>query len=153
MGTLVYDAIQILRSQGGRLTSQRKMILETLESLEGHPTAEELYSIASRRDPNLNLSTVYRTLNWLEAEGLVSARRFDEDRGAGRFDAALPSEHHHFICTGCKKVIEFDNPRIEQLKKQFGEHSGCRVESASVVLSGLCPECLQKNAARGKRRL
>lgn len=149
MGTLVLEAIQLLRSNGGRLTHQRRMILETLESLEGHPTADELFSAASRRDPNLNLSTVYRTLNWLEAQGLVSARRFDDDRGAGRFDAASPAEHHHFICAECKCVIEFESPRIEELKIQFSDFNGCRVESASVMLSGLCSACLQKKAARG----
>ncbi len=123
------------------MTVQRKMILELLENLDSHPTAEELYAIASRRDPSLNLSTVYRTLNWLEAEGLVSARRFDEDRGAGRFDPATPVEHHHFVCHNCKKVIEFDDTAIDSLKTRFSTRYGVIVDSASVVLYGLCQEC------------
>jgi Fe2+ or Zn2+ uptake regulation protein len=117
------------------------MILETLERLEGHPTAEELFAIASLRDTNLNLSTVYRTLRWLEQEGLVSARRFDEARCVERFDAASPVEHHHFICSECKKVIEFDQPLIQTIKARFAALNGCRVESASVTLYGLCPNC------------
>ena len=144
MGTLVKDAIQRIHLQGGRMTTQRLQIIEALEKLESHPTAEELFLIASRRDPNLNLSTVYRTLNWLEAEGLVSARHFSEDRGAGRFDAASPVEHHHFICSQCKRVIEFDDPGIAPLKARFAREHGCRVETASVELYGLCPGCLEK---------
>lgn len=149
MGKLVNEAIQKLRSQGGRLTSQRRMILETLERVEGHPTAEDLFAITSRLDPNLNLSTIYRTLNWLEAEGLVSARHFGENPGAGRFDAASPTEHHHFICSECKKVIEFEHPFIDGLKEQFAGQQGCRVETASVVLTGLCSDCYQKKTRKG----
>jgi len=141
MGTLVHEATEKLRTQGGRMTSQRKMILETLESLEGHPTAEELFAVASRRDANLNLSTVYRTLRWLEQEGMVSTRRFDEARSVDRFDAASPVEHHHFVCSQCKKVIEFDLPLIETVKARFALLNGCQVESASVTLYGLCPDC------------
>lgn len=141
MGTLVEDATEKLRMQGGRMTSQRMMILELLESLDTHPTAEELYAVASRRDANLNLSTVYRTLNWLESEGLVSTRRFDEPHGAERFDAASPVEHHHFICKICKRVIEFDDPLIAKLKLRFSAQYDCEIESASVMLYGVCSDC------------
>lgn len=143
MGALVDDAVEKLRMQGGRMTSQRKMILETLEDLEGHPTAEELFAVASRRDANLNLSTVYRTLRWLEQEGLVSARRFDEARGVERFDAASPVEHQHFVCTECKKVIEFDQPLIRTIKARFSVEHGCLVDSASVTLYGVCSNCIR----------
>jgi Fe2+ or Zn2+ uptake regulation protein len=130
------------------MTPQRLRIIEALDKLESHPTAEELFTIASRCDPSLNLSTVYRTLNWLEAEGLVSARHFSEDRGAGRFDAASPVEHHHFICSQCKRVIEFEDPGIAGLKRRFAGERGCQVDTASVELYGLCPECLEKKPNR-----
>lgn len=123
------------------MTAQRRLILETLEDLERHPTAEELYEAASKRDSNLNLSTVYRTLRWLEQEGLVSSRRFDEERRQERFDPFLPAEHHHFLCTVCKQVIEFHDPSIEAIKSNFEEQTGAHVESASVTFYGLCLQC------------
>lgn len=147
METLVDLATQRLQAQGGRMTSQRRMILETLDCLGCHPTAEEIFAVVCQRDPSINLSTVYRTLRWLEQQGLVSARHFDENRRQERFDAVLPAEHHHFQCTACKNVIEFDHPMIEAIKAEFATSSGCQVDSASVMLYGLCPACCKAQTA------
>ena len=141
MSELVSQAFERLRSQGGRMTNQRRLLLSILDSLGEHPTAEELLLIAHKQDPDLNLSTVYRTLRWLEAENLVSARLFAEERRQERFDAALPSEHHHFMCTRCKNVIEFDTDLLVDIKSQFQDSSGASVRTGSIVLYGLCPKC------------
>lgn len=138
--TLTHERLQ---AQGGRMTNQRRLILETLESLESHPTAEELYGLVKEVDPTLHLSTVYRTLRWLEEEGLVSSRIFDADCRQERFDPAAHSEHYHFMCTSCKRVIEFDNLLVETIKAQFELHTGAQVEVGTVVLYGLCADCRQ----------
>ena len=143
VSTLTQDVRQRLHAQGGRMTSQRRIICETLESLSGHPTAEDLFALVNERDPSINLSTIYRTLRWMEGEGLVSARRFDEDRRQERFDPAHPSEHHHFLCHACKRVIEFDNPLIDQVVASFEDDAGAKVENVSIVLYGLCSRCQQ----------
>ncbi|MBN1147767.1 MAG: transcriptional repressor [Anaerolineales bacterium] len=141
MGTLLEDAQDRLRSQGGRMTTQRRLILEALECLVCHPSAEEVFDEVRQQDPSLNLSTVYRTLRWLEQEGLVSARRFDDERRQERFDPALPAEHHHFVCSVCKCVIEFDDHLIDEGKARFEARSGCEVKSASFTLYGICSQC------------
>ena len=141
MGDLVKTAQERLRAQGGRLTSQRRLLFDILDSLGEHPTAEELFILAREIDPDLNLSTVYRTLRWLEAENLVSARVFNEERRQERFDPALPREHHHFMCTSCRNVIEFDSSLFDSIKSQFQESNGAHVSTGSIVLYGLCADC------------
>lgn len=143
MGDLVQEAHLRLRSQGGRMTAQRRLLFSLLDSLGEHPTAEELFHLARQRDTALNLSTVYRTLRWLEHENLVSTRVFAEDRRQERFDAALPSEHHHFMCTNCKSVIEFDTEQLETIKNRFQEQNSAIVRTGSIVLYGLCRNCIQ----------
>jgi Fe2+ or Zn2+ uptake regulation protein len=145
---LISQASERLRSQGGRMTNQRRLLLSILDSLGEHPTAEELLLIANKQDPDLNLSTVYRTLRWLEAENLVSGRLFAEERRQERFDAALPSEHHHFMCTRCKNVIEFDTDLLDDVKSQFQESSGASIRTGSIVLYGLCPKCHREKMDR-----
>lgn len=141
MSDLFQEATERLRSQGGRMTAQRRLILGTLETMSGHPTAEQVFHIARQQDPALNLSTVYRTLRWLEQENLVSTRLFAEGRRQERFDAALPSEHHHFMCTACKHVIEFDTDLIEAIKFRFEGETGACVATGAIVLYGLCETC------------
>ena len=144
MTSLYQDASQRIRSQGGRMTSQRRLILRTLDSISGHPTAEDLFELVRTRDPSLNLSTVYRTLRWLEQEGLVNTRRFNEEHRQERFDFRSPDEHYHFLCSNCKKVIEFDHPLVEKIQCQIEQENGVQVHSASVVLYGLCNQCCQQ---------
>lgn len=134
-------ATQRLQAQGGRMTWPRRLILEALECLSCHPTAEELFEVVRQRDPTINLSTVYRTLRWLETEGLVSTRRFEDRSRQDRFDPAHPTEHFHFICRNCKEVFEFDSSLIRQAQAQFAQESGAMVESVSVVFYGLCARC------------
>src|SRR5512147_2599051 len=102
MSSLIQEAKECLSSRGGRMTAERQVILETLEARSDHPTAEELYQSIKPLHSDLNLSTVYRTLHWLEQEGLVNSHHFAEDRGQERFDLPLRAAHHHFICTACK---------------------------------------------------
>lgn len=141
---LIEKAQNQLHTQGGRMTAQRRLILEALQDLSSHPTAEELFRLARRHDPHINLSTVYRTLRWLEAQDLVRSRLLDTDRRQERFDPVFPHEHYHFLCSGCKQVIEFDNLLVNTIKAQFELHTGAQVDSGSVVLHGLCPRCVKQ---------
>ena len=145
MAELVEETTQRLHAQGGRMTSQRRLILQTRERLSGHPTAEQLFQIVRRQDSSLSLSTIYRTLRWLQEEDLVSTRLFDEERRQERFDPAFPSEHHHFMCTACKSVIEFDTQLIDSIKTQFERQTGAQVQVGSIVLYGLCARCREKS--------
>ncbi|MEA3440186.1 MAG: transcriptional repressor [Chloroflexota bacterium] len=144
MPDLLHESIKRIQSQGGRMTAQRRLILETLQELESHPTAEELHEQVSRHDPTLHLSTVYRNLRWLEQEGLVSSRFFGDER-LERFDPALPAEHYHFVCSSCKKIIEFDSLLVNTIKAQFELHSGASVDSGTIVLHGICADCLERH--------
>jgi len=144
MNSLLKEAQEHISSSGGRMTSQRRIILEALEKTRGHLTAEELHQILKTSAPELNLSTVYRTLRWLVQEGMIGSRWFDSDRGLERFDASMVSEHHHFVCTQCRKVIEFDAPLAEEIKAQFEKMFECQVESTSIALTGICPDCIKK---------
>ncbi len=141
--SLITEAKNLLSEHGGRMTSQRKLILETLQSMAGHPTADELYTVVSQTDPGIHLSTIYRTLRWLEQERLVNTRLFNEDRGQIRYDPGTQNEHH-FVCTICHQVIEFSTPLCSEIIATFEKETGAKVNNGSVVLRGVCAECLEK---------
>lgn len=144
---LVDIAASQLHARGGRMTSQRRLILETLAECTDHPTAEEIYSRARQKYPGINLSTVYRTLRWLEKQGLVNARLFHDERGLERFDPIADHgevDHHHFRCENCNQIIEFSSVLIDEIKGKFVSDHGGRVIKASLTLYGLCAECAGK---------
>lgn len=141
--SLIDQAKDRLRAEGGRMTAQRRLILEVLESSPDHPTAEEIFQHARLCDPTLNLSTVYRTLRWLQEEGLVSPRWFEDERRQERFDTVLGEEtdHYHFRCHICNTIIEFPEPLMETIKQEYQQRFGGRVESATLTLYGVCESC------------
>lgn len=144
--TLVEQVIDKLRAEGGRMTGQRRLILEALESSPDHPTAEEIYLRAREHDSSLHLSTVYRTLRWLEEEGLVSPRWFEDERRQERFDpvSSENTDHYHFRCRHCNAILEFPEPLIETIKATFETRYGGQVESATLTLYGVCADCQNK---------
>jgi len=144
---LTLQVTETVHAQGGRMTPQRRLILDLLQSDPSHPTADELFLLAKRIDPSLNLSTVYRTLNWLEEQGFVNPRRFDDNHTHKHFDPVLSetSDCHHFHCRRCDRVLEFSapsvNPLIQQIETEFSHQYGLQVEGVSLVLYGLCQTC------------
>ena len=46
-----------------RYSKQRELVMQTVQQLCDHPTAEEIYDKAAQECPNLSLGTVYRNLN------------------------------------------------------------------------------------------
>ncbi len=138
------EAAAAIRANGGRMTVQRRLILKTLNELGGHPTAEEIYRTVRQQDPTLNPSTVYRTLTWLETAGLVNHCHLDagpDGEHSERYDPVTPVEHHHFVCTGCGAVIEFEVPELAPIKAAFAAEHGTRVERAALTLYGVCSAC------------
>ncbi len=142
---LINQVVQKVRAEGGRMTAQRRVILEALVAHPGHPTADEIFASVRRVDPSINLSTVYRTLRWLEENGFVAPRWFEDDHRRERFDPLTGThtsgEHFHFRCRVCNRIIEFDEPLLAEVCAAFEQRSGARVESAALVLYGVCARC------------
>jgi Fe2+ or Zn2+ uptake regulation protein len=138
----VHETKLPIPTQGKRMTEQRRLILETLKSVQGHPTAEELHQLVRQRAPGLHLSTVYRTMRWLEEEGMINSLWLEEDRRQERFDTSFAPEHHHFVCTSCKEVVEFDSSELLRIQEKYEQEQGVKVGNASLVFYGLCRRCL-----------
>ena len=62
-----------------RYSKQRELVMQTVQQLCDHPTAEEIYDKAAQECPNLSLGTVYRNLNSLvEADAEVDGKQVME---------------------------------------------------------------------------
>ena len=61
-----------------RYSKQRELVLQKVEQLCDHPTAEEIFDLAARECPGLSLGTVYRNLNSLVDAGRVVDADVDE---------------------------------------------------------------------------
>ncbi len=128
---------QHLLKSGLKLTRQRKNILATFLKME-HVTAKQLYQLLSRKDPQIGLPTVYRTLKLLCETGLAQEQHFDQQFGTQtQFDNVAHKGHHdHLICTSCEKIIEFENCQIEELQEEVARKNGFTIRTHKLELYG-----------------
>ncbi|NTW50018.1 MAG: transcriptional repressor [Chlorobiales bacterium] len=115
---------------GQRYSRQREEILKIVAGTKTHPTADWVYEEARRAIPNISLGTVYRNLNLLADEGVIS--RIILDDGKVRFDGNS-EEHHHFICNDTGKVYDiqssFSGELIDKLYRETGmKAANCKIE-------------------------
>ena len=121
-----------------RYSKQRELVMQTVQALCDHPTAEEIYDAAVKECPGLSLCTVYRNLNSLVEAGRV--RRVSIPGKADRFDHTLPW-HSHLYCTVCGSVTDAEVDE-EQVMKLVRNQKGC-VQDCAVVLIGVCEACCE----------
>jgi len=124
---------------GMRVTKQRALILEIIRRGRGHLDADEVYRRAREKQPRLSLSTVYRTLQLLKKLGLVEEVHFDEAHH--HYEVKPSSKHHHLVCLGCGKVIEFRYPLARYVKRKVPEAQDFEITGAEVRLTGYCSRC------------
>ncbi|MCZ2526695.1 MULTISPECIES: Fur family transcriptional regulator [Streptomyces] len=132
------DWVAELRKRGYRLTPQRQLVLEAVDSLE-HATPDEILTQVRRTAGGVNISTVYRTLELLEELGLVSHAHLGH--GAPTYHLADRHHHIHLVCRDCDSVIETDvsvaEPLITRLKQEFGFETDMK----HFAIFGRCRNC------------
>ncbi|MGC9319613.1 MAG: Fur family transcriptional regulator [Armatimonadota bacterium] len=134
------DLRDTVHEHGGRMTRQRRVVLETLASLDTHPTAAELYELVRQRLPSISQGTVYRNLRHLQELGYV--QELDYGPGASHFDARV-EPHYHVRCLRCGRVADLDldiepRPTLEQAARAA---EGWDIQGPRIEFVGLCPEC------------
>lgn len=132
--------------QGRPMTRQRRLLLDLIKKTKGHVDAKELYRRASALDRSISQATVYRTLNLFKEQGLIEERILGKIRCYYEI-SSLP-EHHHLVCQGCGKVMEFNNPYFVKLLEAIKHEHGFRVTKAELYLEGYCQECEKDKKTR-----
>lgn len=128
-----------LARRGLRHTRQREVLTEIFFNTDGHHSLDELLVMARSKNSGIGYATVYRTLKLLTELGLAHERHFAD--GQTRYEATDGLHHDHLICTRCKKIVEFEEERIEQLQNEVAARLGFRLSSHKMELYGLCEAC------------
>ena len=126
------------RRAGVKLTHQRLEIFREVVSSVEHPDAETVFRAVQVRMPTVSLDTVYRTLWMLNDLGLVTT--LGPRRESVRFDANT-SDHHHYVCTRCGLVRDFESRAMTELQVPDAVREFGTVVVAHLEVRGLCRQC------------
>lgn len=126
---------------GKRVTKQRALIFKIIQQGKGHLDADEIYRRARAIQPRLSLSTVYRALKALKEPGLIRELNLSDSHHQYETLSPSKSKHHHLVCLGCGKVIEFEYPISRYIKKNILKARDFHIVDTEIRLKGYCPRC------------
>jgi Fe2+ or Zn2+ uptake regulation protein len=130
--------LDLLRADGGRVTTARRALVQVLLDARDHMTADDLAAILQTRRPEVNRSTVYRTLDTLERLGVVVHTHLGH--GGGVYHLA-DERHQHLVCEDCGAVVEVPEKLFAPLARTVRSRYGFTIEPGHFALVGRCAGC------------
>jgi Fe2+ or Zn2+ uptake regulation protein len=131
--------LEVLQSSGCRLTGPRYIVAEILAQSARALTPQEVYEQAHQHYPTLGLVSVYRTVEKLEALGLI--QRVHQPDKCQAYIAAFSGHEHLLVCSTCGLVEFFKGDDLAPLVRRVEMESGYLVEEHWLQLFGQCKQC------------
>ncbi len=143
-----------MKEHGQRQTPERFMVLEEIYQADGHFDADEIYFNMKKGGTRISRATVYNTLDLLIECGLVQRQQFGKN--LYYYERAYAyQQHDHIICKECGAVMEFCDPRIQEIKTMMEEMHDFNITGHSLHFFGTCDDvgsCGRRTEIEAKKR-
>ena len=133
---------KLLKDFNLKSTKNREIVIDIITNSILPQSAEDIYKITTSQKHNINLSTVYRTLNTLSDKGILIKQVRQDSRAYFQLNR---HEHKHIlICNSCHKEQPIDNCPFEGINKKIAKDTGFIITSHNIEIYGICPNCAKK---------
>jgi Fur family ferric uptake transcriptional regulator len=137
-GVETSEAVALLRSQGVRMTPQRIAIVDEIMTTPGYVVPLRVIERVKARVPGVSPSTVYRTLERLEALGVLAHVHLEQGTG---YHHVTDARHAHLTCSSCGKEQEASQALLRRLEQSVQREHDFRPDFSHHPISGLCASC------------
>jgi Fe2+ or Zn2+ uptake regulation protein len=134
----VEGVLEFLRAQGQRVTTPRRLLIESLIEADDHLTADELASLVQDRAPDVHISTIYRNLEELERLGVIEHAHLGHRAVSYHLSAVT---HGHLVCERCGTTVEISQDLFLPLVRRVDAELGFAVDPHHFALVGVCRRC------------
>lgn len=105
-----------------------------------HPTMKGLYEKVHKVDSTIGQATVYRNINKLVESNDI--KKLSIKNEIDHYDGDL-SNHYHFICTSCNKIIDIFDVNIDIPKETINKKYNIVIDASDILLYGKCKDCIK----------
>jgi Fur family transcriptional regulator, ferric uptake regulator len=135
------QTLNLLQQRGYRLTSPRRVIVETVLSFDHAFSAEDTVRKVDSVDPSVGRATVFRTLDVLTQLGVLDRLHSPDGchsyvQGMGR-----DAHYHHLVCSSCGTVVPFEGCNIEDMLEELQRSTNFAISNHMLEVFGLCENC------------
>ena len=127
------SSIRNLKDAGLRPTFSRMSVLGLFTTGKNpHLSAEEVYQSLLAQGFEIGLATIYRVLTQFEHAGLLVRHKNRDSRAV--YELSREEHHDHMVCLQCNRLFEFNDPVIEERKKQVAKEAGFQLQDHLLYL-------------------
>lgn len=129
---------ELCRENGIAVTHQRQVLYETMKTMHGHPSPEEVYARVKKKVPAISLATVYKNIHIFVESGVF--REVSLHHGSVRVEMNGEA-HHHVVCSMCRKITDIGEKELGFVARRRRLPDGFMVERYAVDVIGVCASC------------
>lgn len=127
----------LLRAHGLRVTQPRLAVLQALQRLGGHPSADDIAAMVG--PDRVHRATVYRALEVLAERGVLTHVHLD----TGVTAYHLADRHLHARCHNCGRVVDLPADLLDEVSMRVRSVAGFTLDAGHIALSGNCATCAE----------
>lgn len=129
-----------------RLTPQRVLLFNIVKECPTHLHVSELYKLARKKDPTINLATVYRTLKEFKKTGIVEELHLEEEHH--HYENAEKHMHHHLICEKCGTISDFTTEETGRMSNHVKQKYSFFAKKVQIHIRGICKKCYRNTNSK-----
>jgi Fur family peroxide stress response transcriptional regulator len=132
----MYDPRSRLIAANLRVTPQRIAVLNAVDKLKNHPTADKIISYIHRKYPSIAAGTVYKVLETLVEKKIIAKVTTRGD--AMRYDSIMDA-HHHLYCSESDRIEDYYDEELTRMMNNYfmkKKIPGFEIENINIQING-----------------